>query len=72
MRDAHVMNGNKYIGAMDPAAYGRIQDFMVNEKIITKTVPPQSLLISTVGFIEAVNKFDQKAVIADAKSCKGL
>jgi len=72
MADAYKMNGGKLIGAMDVAAYGRFQDFMMNEKLITRTLPPQTFIIDKPGFIEAINRFDHQAVIAAAKSCKDL
>ncbi len=72
MRAAHEMHGGKLIGAMDPAAYGRMQDFMHKEGLIKKTVSPASLLIDKPGFTEAINRFDRDAVIAAAKSCNGL
>ncbi len=72
MRDAHVMNGGKLIGALDPKAYGRMQDFMFEEKLIKQKLPPQSLLIDKPGFVEAINRFDHARIEADAKACKGL
>lgn len=72
MSDAFKMNGGKLIGAMDVAAYGRFQDFMFEEKLIKKKLPPQTFLINKPGFAEAINRFDHAAVIADAKACKGL
>lgn len=72
MRDAHHMNGGKFIGAMDPAAYGRFQDFMFREKLIKRTLPPEAFLIDKPGFIEAVNGFEHEAIIADAKACRGV
>ena len=71
MADAYKMNGGKLIGAMDPAAYGRFQDFMFDEKLIQKKLPARTFLIDKPGFVEAVNRFDRNAVIADAKACKG-
>ena len=72
MQAAHEMHGGKLIGAMDPAAYGRMQAFMHKEGLIKKTVAPTSLLIDKPGFTEAINRFDRDAVIAAAKSCNGL
>ncbi|MBN9412263.1 MAG: ABC transporter substrate-binding protein [Burkholderiales bacterium] len=72
IRAAYDMNGGKYLGAMDPAAYGRMQDFMLKEGLIKRTLPPASMLHLKPGFIEAVNRFDRDAVIADARACKGL
>ena len=72
LKAAHEMHGGKFIGAMDPAAYGRMQDFMMKEGLIKKTVAPESFLIAKPGFVEAINRFDRNAVIAAAKACTGL
>ncbi|MBP7566403.1 MAG: ABC transporter substrate-binding protein [Burkholderiaceae bacterium] len=72
MASAHAMNGGKLIGAMDPAAYGRMQDFMLKDGMIKRTLPIESMLYLKPGFVEAINKFDRNAVIADARACKGL
>lgn len=72
MAAAHQLHGGKLIGAMDPASYGRMQDFMKKENLIKRTVPPESLLIDKPGFLEAINRFDRDAVIAAAKACTGL
>lgn len=72
MDDAYKMNGGKYIGAMDAAAYGRMEDFMLKEGLIKRRLPPEQMLIAKPGFVEAINRFDHDAVIAAAKACKGL
>jgi len=72
MKDAFKMNGGKLIGAMDVNAYSRFQDFMFDEKLITRKLPPATFIINKPGFAEAVNRFDEKAVIADAKACKDI
>ncbi|HEY0295034.1 MAG TPA: ABC transporter substrate-binding protein [Bordetella sp.] len=72
MKAAHEMNGGKLIGAMDPAAYGRMQDFMREQGMIKRTVPIESVLDLKPGFMEAVNDFDHNAVIEAAKACQGL
>jgi NitT/TauT family transport system substrate-binding protein len=72
MQEGFVLHGGKFIGAMDPAGYGRMQDFMFREKLIKRKVAPESILISTPGFAAAVNNFDHDAVIAAAKACKGV
>jgi NitT/TauT family transport system substrate-binding protein len=69
MEAAHKLHGGKLIGAMDPAAYARMQDFMQKEGLIKRTVPAQTLLIQKPGFVEAINKFDRNAVIESAKAC---
>lgn len=72
MKTAFEMNGGKHIGAMDPAAFGRMQDFMQKEGLIKRTLPPESMLYLKPGFVEAINRFDHNAVVAAAKACKGL
>lgn len=72
MRDGYELRGGKWIGAMDAAAYGRMQDFMFQEKLIKRKLPPESMLISTPGFAAAINRFDHDAVITAAKACKGV
>ena len=72
MKGAFEMNGGKLIGAMDPAAYGRMQDFMLKDGTIKRTVPPASMLIAKPGFTEAINRFDHNAVTEAAKTCAGV
>ncbi|MBL0422649.1 ABC transporter substrate-binding protein [Ramlibacter sp. AW1] len=72
MKQAHQMHGGKLIGAIDAQAYERMQQFMLKEGLIKRTVPVQSMLISKPGFVEAINRFDHSAVIEAAKACKGL
>jgi len=71
MKSAFELHGGKLIGAMDPAAYGRMEDFMLKDGTIKRTVPPETLLIGTPGFVQAINRFDRNAVIEAAKACKG-
>jgi NitT/TauT family transport system substrate-binding protein len=72
MRQAHELHGGKAIGAMNVAAYARMEDFMFKEGLIKRTVPAETLLISRPGFLDAINRFDRNAVIEAAKGCKGL
>lgn len=71
MQAAFTMNGGQLIGAMSPAAYGRMQDFMLNDGLIKRTLPPESMLHLEAGFVEAINRFDHDAVIEAAKACEG-
>lgn len=71
MKGAFELNGGKLIGALDPAAYGRMQDFMRKDGTIKRTVPPATLLIDRPGFVEAINRFDHQAVVDAAKACAG-
>lgn len=69
MRDANAMNGGKLWGRATPEAYGRIQKFMLDAKLITKEIPPQQYMIGIPNFYEKINDFDKKAVDAEAASC---
>ncbi|VTU40233.1 ABC transporter, substrate-binding protein, aliphatic sulfonates family [Variovorax sp. PBS-H4] len=71
LNDAFKMNGGKWIGAMDPAAYGRFQDFMFDEKQITKQLPRETFIATNASLIENANRFDREEVIAAATTCKG-
>lgn len=71
MSAAYTMNGGKLIGAMNPAAYGRMQDLMLKDGLIKRTLPPESMLYLKPGFVEAINRFDHAAVIDAAESCNG-
>lgn len=71
MKQAHELHGGKLIGAMDPAPYQRMQELMLKDGLIKRTVPVQTFMINKPGFIEAVNRFDRQAVIEAAKACKG-
>jgi NitT/TauT family transport system substrate-binding protein len=72
MRGGHALHGGKLIGAFTTKPYAAMQDFMLKEGLIKRTVPAETLFINKVGFTEAINKFDRQAVINAAKSCQGL
>lgn len=72
MSGAGAMTDSKLIGAMSPAAYGRMQDVMLKDGLIKRTLPPESMLYLKPGFVEAINRFDHNAVVEAAKACKGL
>jgi NitT/TauT family transport system substrate-binding protein len=72
MSMAHAMNGGKQIGAMSPAAYGRMQDLMLKDGLIKRTIATESMLYLKPGFVDAINNFDHKAIVDAAKACKGL
>ncbi|MDJ0388766.1 ABC transporter substrate-binding protein [Roseomonas sp. E05] len=69
MRDAYASNGGKLWGYTTPAAFGKMQDFMRDARLIDKAVDPASFVISRPGFFEAINDFDHKAVEEQARSC---
>ncbi|MFM9925404.1 ABC transporter substrate-binding protein [Variovorax sp. H27-G14] len=72
MSGAGAMTDSKLIGAMSPAAYGRMQELMLKDGVIKRTLPPESMLYLKPGFVEAINRFDHNAVVEAAKACKGL
>jgi NitT/TauT family transport system substrate-binding protein len=70
MVDAFKLNGGKYYGNMDPAAYARLQTFMVDAKQIDKTMPAEKMIVAIPDLAKKSNDFDAKAIEADAKACK--
>jgi NitT/TauT family transport system substrate-binding protein len=69
MQDAFALNGGKLWGNASAEAYGRIQDFMVEAKLIEKTLPPATYMPTVAGFFDKINAFDAAAVRAQAASC---
>ncbi len=69
MKDAFEMNGGKLWGNATTDAYGRIQTFMVDAKLVDKTLPASTYLIGIPGFFEKINNFDAAAIRAQAMSC---
>jgi NitT/TauT family transport system substrate-binding protein len=69
MKDAFDLNGGKLWGNATADAYGRIQNFMVDAKLIDKTLPPASSLINIPGFWQKINNFDAPAIRAQAANC---
>lgn len=69
MKDAFEMNGGKLWGNATPEAYGRLQTFMLDAKLIDKTVPPATYMNGIPGFYEKINHFDPAAIRAQAANC---
>jgi NitT/TauT family transport system substrate-binding protein len=69
MKDAFELNGGKLWGNATAEAYGRIQNFMLEAKLINRTIPPQTYLINIPSFWEKINKFDPAAIRAQAANC---
>jgi NitT/TauT family transport system substrate-binding protein len=69
MKDAFEMNGGKLWGNASAEAYGRIQSFMLEAKLIDKTLPPATYLIGIPQFWQKINAFDAGAVRAHAANC---
>ena len=69
MKDAFEMNGGKLWGRATPEAYGRIQDFMLEAKLIDKKIPPSTYMITIPGFYEKINNFHAAAIREQAANC---
>ncbi|MFN0300492.1 MAG: ABC transporter substrate-binding protein [Burkholderiales bacterium] len=69
MNDAFALNGGKLWGNATPEAYGRIQDFMLEAKLIEKKIPPASYMNGIPGFFEKINNFDANAIKTQAANC---
>lgn len=69
MTDAFQMNGGKLVGLATVDAYSRIQNFMVEAKLIEKTLPASTYMVTIPGFFEKINNFDAAAVRAQARAC---
>ncbi len=69
IQNAFDMNGGKLWGRATPDALGRMQDFMLESKLIDRKVAPATLVIANEGFFERVNNFDSQAVVKQAQAC---
>ena len=69
MTDAFQMNGGKLVGNATADAYSRIQNFMLEAKLIEKVLPPASYMVGIPAFFDKINNFDAAAVRAQAANC---
>ena len=69
MKAAFEMNGGKLWGRATPEAFGRMQDFMLDAKLIDRKIAPASFIVASEGFFERVNNFDAQAVAKQAQTC---
>ena len=69
MKDAFELNGGRLWGNATAEAYGRIQNFMLEAKLISKTIAPESYLINIPNFWQKINNFDAQAIRAQAANC---
>ncbi|KWT97275.1 MULTISPECIES: ABC transporter substrate-binding protein [unclassified Variovorax] len=69
MKAAFEMNGGKLWGRATPEAFGRMQDFMLDAKLIDRKIAPATFVIASDRFFERVNDFDAQAVAKQAQSC---
>ncbi|ACC72338.1 ABC transporter substrate-binding protein [Paraburkholderia phymatum] len=71
LSDAFTMTGGKYYGNFDPAAYDRLQQFMLRTKQIPKTVPPSDYALQIPDFYGRANSFDAGAIKQASLKCSG-
>lgn len=69
MKAAFEMNGDKLWGRATSEGFGRMQDFMLDAKLIDRKIEPATFVVANEGFFERVNKFDAMAVIKQAQAC---
>jgi NitT/TauT family transport system substrate-binding protein len=70
MRAAFKLHGGEHYGGIDPAAYDRLQEFMLGYDLLPATMPTEEILTEIPDFIERVNDFDKEAIIAAAEACE--
>jgi NitT/TauT family transport system substrate-binding protein len=70
MTTAVDMSGGKLWGATTTEQFARVQDLLVQTKLIDKKLAnPGDYVISVPNFFENANDFDHQAVIVQAKAC---
>jgi NitT/TauT family transport system substrate-binding protein len=71
MTSAVEMSGGKLWGKTTPEQFSRLQDFLIETKLITKKLPnPADYVIGVPNFFENANNFDQEAIKTQARQCK--
>lgn len=63
--------GGKYWGNIDMAGLGKVQDFLLRNKVIDQTVPVEELMVDP-GIVPRANQFDADKVRQDAIDCFGF
>jgi NitT/TauT family transport system substrate-binding protein len=69
MLDAKALGGGKDWGTAPVAGYARMQQFMLDNKIMTKTAAPENFVPANPGFFQRANAFDHEKVRQDAMRC---
>ena len=69
MKEAFELNGGKLWGNATADAYGRIQNFMLEAKLIEKTLAASTYLINIPNFWQKINGFDTQAIRQQAANC---
>jgi NitT/TauT family transport system substrate-binding protein len=70
MTPALEMSGGKLWGKTTPEQFARLQDYLVQTKLIDKKLAnPADYVIGVPNFFESANNFDHEAIKAQAKQC---
>lgn len=70
LAEGFKLGGSKFWGQPNANSFERLVKFMMDAKLIDKSVTAQSMMVNIPNFYEKVNDFDAKAIEADAKACK--
>jgi NitT/TauT family transport system substrate-binding protein len=70
LAEGFKLGGGKFWGQPNANSFDRLVKFMIEAKLIDKSVTAQSMMVNIPNFYEKVNDFDAKAIEADAKACK--
>jgi NitT/TauT family transport system substrate-binding protein len=69
MKSSFDANGGKLWGATSAAGFDKVQQFMLQTKQITRTLPASAYIVAVPGFFESINDFDHDAITKLAQSC---
>jgi hypothetical protein len=70
MTPALEMSGGKLWGKTTPEQFARLQDYLVQTKLIDKKLAnPADYVIGVPNFFESANNFDREAIKAQAEQC---
>jgi NitT/TauT family transport system substrate-binding protein len=71
MKEVRELGGGKYWAVAPGIGYERMQQFMIDNKVIAKGVPPATLVPATPALYERANNFDHDKIRQAAMSCAG-
>ena len=66
---APAIFGEDKLGAVDAKAVGLLQDFLLQNGLISSKGDPSTMIVSIPDFFTKVNNFDKAAIEAAAKAC---
>lgn len=69
LKTAYEVNGGKLWGNSTAVAFDRLQNFLADNKLIERKLPPETYLTNIPNFYEKINAFDREAIRGQARSC---